>query len=96
MLTLASCYNVSRVDYLSRRSLYRFGTSWLPRNINRLENQGYICLVGAQACPAKNLSTYDILVFVLLVAKILVAYKKLPTNFTFPSKLLPIFWPTWG
>jgi hypothetical protein len=46
--------------------------------------------------PYQFLAAYNILVLVWLVAKILVAYGILPTLLTFPSQILPNFWPTWG
>jgi hypothetical protein len=54
---------------------------------------GYVWLV-----PKFSLSIFwqpDILVSVWLAAKILVAYGILPTLLTFPSQILPTFWPTW-
>jgi hypothetical protein len=42
------------------------------------------------------MAAYNILVLIWLVAKILAAYGILPTLLTFPSQILPIFWPTWG
>jgi hypothetical protein len=52
--------------------------------------------VGAQICPTNFLAVYDILVLVWLVTSILVEYSILPTILTFPSQILPTFWPTWG
>jgi hypothetical protein len=54
------------------------------------------CLVCVQNFLANFLAAYNILVLVWLVAKILVANGILPTVLTFPSQILPIFWPTWG
>jgi hypothetical protein len=53
-------------------------------------------LVGAQICPTNILAAYNILVLAWLVAKNFVAYGILPTLLTFPSRILPTFWPTWG
>jgi hypothetical protein len=49
------------------------------------------CLVGAQMCAAKILATYKILALVWLLAKTLVANKKLPTYLMFSSYFLPKF-----
>jgi hypothetical protein len=61
------------------------GNYWLAKILVR-----GACLVGAQICPTNFLAAYNILVFVWLVAKILVAYGILPTLLTLTFSLVSI------